>query len=121
VPKQCDELRPQCKRCSTYGVLCNFQSNCTTDFHSVTEKQLLQETWTARGVTGEAPRPPVSNGLWTADGHTSFAIDEEGRDLLSIFKSQAIYSQNDSAWTGLKDSLVQLAFTVSFALFAAIK
>ncbi|OIW25230.1 C6 finger domain protein [Coniochaeta ligniaria NRRL 30616] len=115
---KCDEGRPQCQRCSAYGVLCNFTSSGIPDLHPSGESQsfALKSSRQANRLAKPSLRPSLGKDFWATDATTSFTVDAKSRELLSVYKTQSVHMQDDTPWQGLKDELVGLAFIHPFLM-----
>ncbi|KAK9350580.1 hypothetical protein V1523DRAFT_442517 [Lipomyces doorenjongii] len=91
---KCDETRPHCVRCCTYGVLCNFEFN-VPDFQSLSEERATQEIERRSGLS--SPRSTISNAIWADDGSTFFMLDLQDQELFNRFRYRTLYSLGDSA------------------------
>ncbi|KAL3451715.1 hypothetical protein BJX65DRAFT_321452 [Aspergillus insuetus] len=83
---KCDEARPHCVRCRTYGVRCNYQ-------HNVPDLQPLGEGTTQRTPGrvsgGLSLQSSISSTLWYADRHM---LDSQDQELFTRFRYRTLYS-----------------------------
>jgi hypothetical protein len=108
---QCDETRPYCARCRTYGVLCNFGLN-VPDLQPLSEERAKQEI-TCRARL-PSPRPAISNAIWADDGSTFLMLDSQDQDLFNRFRYRTIYSLGGSAMVDIYENhMLWASFTVS--------
>lgn len=109
---QCDESKPHCQCCKTYGVLCNYDAN-------VPELQLLAEaqpqnllvngdstTRRASRVQCLKPRVSILNIGATRGFTVSFALNSKQTRLLYHFQASMAH------WRGAQDGCLQLAHEV---------
>lgn len=105
---QCDESRPRCQRCSSFGILCNFVPG-VSDLQPVADDSL-------RGVTTQrlpGLRPPVSNAVWTTDQSTFNQVSSRCQDFVRRYLEQSFTTPNDSNMAHVNSKLLELTFTVS--------
>ncbi|KAI1323937.1 hypothetical protein F5Y16DRAFT_325906 [Xylariaceae sp. FL0255] len=83
---KCDELKPSCRRCQLYGVLCNFAFNIP-DLQPLSEQRdkphATVVTW-SNAIP--SPRPGISNAIWALDGIAPFELDLKDQALFDRFR-----------------------------------
>ncbi|KAF2703641.1 hypothetical protein K504DRAFT_473885 [Pleomassaria siparia CBS 279.74] len=117
---KCDEGRPQCKRCSAFGVLCNFASGNIPDLQPVVivaagTGRLLA----TRGGRAE-PRPPVDSAVWTSDESTSYQLNARCQDFITRYLGRSLITPDDPAMVHVNRRLLRLAFAYPFLMHASL-
>ncbi|KAJ5625829.1 hypothetical protein N7510_002138 [Penicillium lagena] len=108
---KCDETRPRCMRCRTYGVLCNFGVN-VPDLQPLSEELVRQAIGKRSGLP--SPLSIIGNAIWADDGSTFFMLDLHDQALFNRFRYRTLYSLGDSAMVDIYENhMLQLSFTVS--------
>ncbi|KAB8260741.1 hypothetical protein BDV32DRAFT_122494 [Aspergillus pseudonomiae] len=112
---KCDEAKPHCKRCSSYGVLCNYMSNIPD----------LQPTTADAGrplvVRGKAElRPPVSSSVWTSDESTTYQLNARCQDFITRYYGRSLTIPDDPNLVHVNCKLLRLAFAYPFLMHASI-
>ncbi|UKZ94595.1 uncharacterized protein TrAFT101_009456 [Trichoderma asperellum] len=115
---KCDETRPYCSKCRTYGVYCNFGFN-VPDLQPVHQKQ------TKEGIVGlfNIPRPQstVSNAIWVGDGPTYFTLDLKDQMLFNRFRYRVIHSIGGSGVIHIWEThMLQVCFTCPFLMHGTL-
>lgn len=106
---QCDECKPQCQRCSSFGILCNFMSN-VPDLQSV-----AADTGHRSVVRRNAElQPPPTNAIWTSNASTSYQLNAKGQDFISRYFRRSLLIPDDINVKQVNSRLLELAFSVSF-------
>lgn len=104
---QCDETRPNCKKCYSSGLLCNLTSR-VPDLHSAVDEPknlaLFQSTL--------HPEPCLSNAIWSADSSSIYHLNASDQDYLTRYLDQDLLAPNDPHMIPINHSLLQLSFTV---------
>ena len=107
--QQCDETRPHCARCRTYGVLCNF-SLSVPDLQPLPEKQRQQGT--RSGFV--SLQPPVGKAIWAEDGSSYFVLDTQDQELFRRFRYRTLHSLGGPAMVDIFENyMLRASFTVS--------
>lgn len=122
---KCDETRPRCQKCSSYGVLCNYDTNALDLETSIQDgpKWKLQDTreLTIRRVT-EAPAPPLWVPIICADATTSFELDRQCIERLNRFRTRTVSTLGTSIVVNIyKNELPKLALSVCRVLNATCR
>jgi hypothetical protein len=110
---QCDELRPHCQGCKTYGVLCNYDANVTElQFSTEAQPQILivNGTLAARKLSRPScldPRVSIVNTVATRGFTVPFGLDPKRSRLLFHFRTCMAPS-----WRNARDGCLQLAHEV---------
>lgn len=104
---QCDEGKPQCKRCSSFGLLCNFMSN-TPDLQPA-----AADAGRPMVVRGRAElRPPPTNAVWTSDASTTYQLNAKCQDFITRYLGRSLTNPDDPNMTQVNRKLLKLAFAV---------
>ncbi|KAJ5793960.1 hypothetical protein N7457_000559 [Penicillium paradoxum] len=112
---KCDEQKPQCRRCSSFGVLCNFMSNIP-DLQPATA-----DTGRPLVVQGKAQlRPPLTNAVWTSDASTFYQLNMKCQDFITRYYGRSLITPDDPNMTQVNRKLLELAFTYPFLMHASL-
>ncbi|GAW19439.1 hypothetical protein ANO14919_089260 [Xylariales sp. No.14919] len=112
---KCDEGKPQCKRCNTFRVLCNFISNIPD----------LQPIATDAGRLVDARRkaelqPPLTNAVWTSDALTSYQLNTKYQDFITRYLGRSLITPDDPNMRQVNHRLLELAFDYPFLMHASL-
>ncbi|PYH92247.1 hypothetical protein BO71DRAFT_442573 [Aspergillus ellipticus CBS 707.79] len=112
---KCDEGKPQCKRCCSFGVLCNFMSN-------IPDLQPIAADTGHALAAREKPalRPPITNAVWTSDASTSFQLNTKCQDFITRYLGRSLTTPNDPNMRQVNSKLLELAFTYPFLMHASL-
>ncbi|KAF4343787.1 C6 finger domain protein [Fusarium beomiforme] len=115
---KCDETKPQCMKCQTYGVLCNFEPN-------VLDLQPLSEQKTKKQITQQSiqpsPRSTIGNCIWAADGTTFSMLDVYDHDLFTRFRLRTLHSLGGPEMVDIYEKhMLALSFTYPFMLHGTL-
>ncbi|KAL4889329.1 hypothetical protein BDV59DRAFT_210379 [Aspergillus ambiguus] len=112
---KCDEGKPHCNRCSSFGILCNFMSN-VPDLQPVgagTGRPLV--------VRKKADlQPPVASAVWTADESTSYQLNAKCQDFITRYLGRSLMTPDDPNMVHVNRKLLGLAFTHPFLMHASL-
>ncbi|KAK9371084.1 hypothetical protein V1509DRAFT_615727 [Lipomyces kononenkoae] len=115
---KCDETRPQCVRCRTYGVLCNFGLN-VPDLQPLSEEPAKHEIVRRSGLT--SPRSTISNAIWADDGSTFFMLDLQDQELFNRFRYRTLYSLGGSEMVDIYENFMfEVSFTCPFLMHGTL-
>ncbi|KAH7397126.1 hypothetical protein BKA66DRAFT_556783 [Pyrenochaeta sp. MPI-SDFR-AT-0127] len=112
---KCDEEKPQCKRCSVFGLLCNFTPSIP-DLQPVAGD--LIRAFSGRD-TAEL-RPPVTNAIWTSDAFSSFLLNPKCQDFISRYLGRSLITPDDPNMVWVNRQLLALTFTHPFLMHASL-
>lgn len=87
--RQCDETKPFCLRCRSYGVQCNFGFD-VPDFQPLCEQR--KDKVAATRTKPCSPQVAVSGSIWTSDGITMWVLDAVDRGLLTRFQKRTLFA-----------------------------
>ncbi|KAJ5710032.1 hypothetical protein N7493_009624 [Penicillium malachiteum] len=115
---KCDETRPHCLRCRTYGVQRNFNLD-TTDLQPLKERREQPRKQTQPHCT--PLRPSIDNAIWADDGMSFFKLDQYDWDLFSRFRHRTLYSLGGSDIVQIyEDHMLKASFTCPFLLHGTL-
>ncbi|KAE8134432.1 hypothetical protein BDV38DRAFT_295368 [Aspergillus pseudotamarii] len=112
---KCDESKPHCKRCSSFGVLCNFMS-------SIPDLQpIAADTGSPLVVHKKATiQPPIASAVWTSDAFTSYHLNAKCQDFITRYYGRSITIPDDPNIIHVNRKLLKLAFTYPFLMHASL-
>jgi len=105
---QCDEGKPQCKRCSLFGILCNFKPNIP-DLQPVADDSVRALVVRERSEL----QPPLTGTVWTSDFSTSYQLNAKSQDFVTRYLGRSLITPNDPNMIEVNRKLLILTFTVS--------
>lgn len=108
---KCDEQKPHCLKCRTYGVVCNFASDIP-DIQPLwgTGDKFQLQTYLCLG----SPKASVSNAIWASDGVRFLTLDAHDHDLFTRFRYRTLYSLGGAELVNIYEQhILQAAFSVS--------
>lgn len=109
---KCDEGRPHCKRCTSFGVLCNFVSNIPD------LQPIAADTGRPLVVRGKAElRPPIASAVWTSDEFISYQLNAKCQDFITRYLGRSLINPDDPNMIHVNRKLLRLAFAVSIVSF----
>ncbi|KAJ5650361.1 uncharacterized protein N7484_004084 [Penicillium longicatenatum] len=112
---KCDESKPNCKRCSSFGVLCNFASNIP-DLQPVAADSGRPLTVRRRAQL----LPPVCSAVWTSDEITSYQLNAKCQDFITRYLGRSLTTPDDPSMKYVNRKLLRLAFTHPFLMHASL-
>ncbi|KAI0123439.1 hypothetical protein BJ170DRAFT_713649 [Xylariales sp. AK1849] len=105
---KCDETKPKCKRCSSFGVLCNLMST-VPDLQPV-----AADTGKPLVTRGNAQlQPPIASAVWTSDEFTSYQLNTKCQDFITRYLGRSLITPDDPNMIHVNRQLLKLAFAVS--------
>ncbi|KAI0446904.1 hypothetical protein F4803DRAFT_501655 [Xylaria telfairii] len=111
---KCDEGKPQCKRCSSFGLVCNFMPD-------VPDLQPVADDTTRLVVRGGAkPEPPFASAIWTSDASTSYQLDAKCQDFVTRYLGRSLITPDDPNMAEVNRNLLTLTFTYPFLMHASL-
>ncbi|KAL4782798.1 hypothetical protein BJX76DRAFT_368892 [Aspergillus varians] len=112
---KCDEGKPQCKRCSSFGLLCNFMSNIP-DLQPVTA-----DTGRVLVVQRKAAlQPPRTNAVWTSDASTYYQLNAKCQDFITRYLGRSLITPDDPNMGQVNRKLLELTFAYPFLMHASL-
>ncbi|KAK3326845.1 hypothetical protein B0H66DRAFT_551807 [Apodospora peruviana] len=110
---RCDETKPQCRRCMSFGVLCNSMSNIP-DLHPVAAGAELV-------VKSTEPSRPVSSAIWTADESYRFDLSPSCVESLTrYYLRRGLVKSFYPQMSTINIQLMKLAFSYPFLMHASL-
>ncbi|GFF53399.1 predicted protein [Aspergillus lentulus] len=114
---KCDESKPHCKRCTSFGVLCNYMFN-VPDLQPIaadTGKSLVVE------VLGRADlQPPVASPVWISDESTFYQLNAKCQDFITRYLGRSLITPDDPNMILVNRKLLRLAFAYPFLMHASL-
>ncbi|KAJ8612483.1 hypothetical protein MRB53_037412 [Persea americana] len=103
----CDETKPDCRRCIDSGLLCNLVTN-TPDLQlfEVREKVLVPSSKTP------SPEASFACSVWARDELSTVTLDARCQELVSRYLGQCLITPNDLNLRYVNQRLLELAFQV---------
>ncbi|KAL6689928.1 hypothetical protein J3F84DRAFT_405579 [Trichoderma pleuroticola] len=114
---KCDESKPWCKRCISFGVICNFRLD-VLDLQPVTCDPVIYASQVAR--QGTVLQPPPSSSVWSSDGSTLYQLDSKCQDFVTRYLGRSLTTPDDPKMVQVNRSLLALAFFNPFLMHASI-
>ncbi|KAE8364630.1 hypothetical protein BDV27DRAFT_145137 [Aspergillus caelatus] len=112
---KCDEGKPHCKRCSSFGILCNFMSNIPD------LQPIAADIGSPLVVHGKATlQPPIASAVWTSDEFTSYHLNAKCQDFITRYYARSITIPDDPNMIHVNRKLLRLAFTCPFLMHASL-
>lgn len=104
---QCDETKPHCKSCTSFGLLCNFTFN-------VSELQPTIADATSRPLVRRigGPQSPIDSAVWTSDEYSSYQLNARCQEFITRYLGRSLITPNDPNMRQANRRMLQLAFTV---------
>jgi hypothetical protein len=102
---QCDESKPQCKRCISFGLSCPFMSDIS-DLQTTGQRLVIQR--------------PVTSAVWISDASTTYHLNARCRDFITRYYQRSLVAPDDPRLEQVNRKLLDLAFTVSSQSLAYI-
>ncbi|KAJ5723148.1 hypothetical protein N7488_001183, partial [Penicillium malachiteum] len=115
---KCDEARPHCLRCRTYGIQCNFNFNAT-DLQPLKERRNPPTKQIQPHCT--PLRPSIDNAVWAADGMSVFKLHQYDWDIFNRFRHRTLYSLGGPDIVQIYDDhMLKASFTCPFLLHGTL-
>ncbi|KAJ5365946.1 hypothetical protein N7517_008832 [Penicillium concentricum] len=111
---KCDEGKPQCKRCSSFGVLCNFMSNIP-DLQPV-----AADTGPLVVRKKSKVQPPLTNAVWTSDASMSYQLNPKCQDFITRYLGRGLITPDDPNMMQVNRKLLELSFAYPFLMHASL-
>ena len=121
---ECDETRPECKKCTTFRVYCNYDSTTpdlqmafdgTATIKSPQKKPPCSINQPLRGMV-KVPVPACLYPVIIPDDKSAFQLDGQSLDRLSRFHMRTVLTMgNKSAAALFQNVITRLAYSVSDA------
>ncbi|KAJ5693048.1 hypothetical protein N7462_002471, partial [Penicillium macrosclerotiorum] len=110
----CDEGKPQCKRCSSFGVLCNFMSNGP-------DLQPVAPRTDSMMILGEPKlHPSLTNAVWASDASTFYQLNTKCQDFVTRYFERSLLVPDDPNMIEVNRKLLELAFAYPILMHASL-
>ncbi|KAL2859106.1 hypothetical protein BJX68DRAFT_145994 [Aspergillus pseudodeflectus] len=93
---KCDESKPQCKKCTSFGLSCTFMS-AISDLQTTGQRLVVQR--------------PVTNAVWISDASTTYHLNARCRDFITRYYQRSLVAPDDPNLAQVNRKLLDLAFT----------
>ncbi|KAJ5633921.1 hypothetical protein N7528_001763 [Penicillium herquei] len=119
---KCDEQQPQCKKCASFGVLCNYSSAQGSDLQPAWQEAQMKTNELSFGQAVFSSKPQILelstfSVITVGRGHGSFTMDQESLARLNRFQTRTVYSfGTESALNIYQNDVVQLALEHPFLM-----
>ncbi|KAI6780608.1 uncharacterized protein J7T54_008526 [Emericellopsis cladophorae] len=112
---KCDEGKPQCKKCCSFGVLCNFMPQ-----HGDLQPVAASRKPTLVVQCKVQPQPPFSSLVWTSDESYSYLLSAKCQDFVTRYLGRSLITPDDPAMVQVNHRMLRLAFTNPFLMHASL-
>ncbi|UKZ48205.1 hypothetical protein TrVGV298_002441 [Trichoderma virens] len=113
---KCDESKPRCKRCASFGVICNFRLD-VLDLQPVTRDPAMYAFQVVRqGVL----QPPPSSSVWTTDGSNFYQLNSKCQEFVTRYLGRSLITPDDPRMVQVNRRLLALAFANPFLMHASL-
>ncbi|KAI1425491.1 hypothetical protein F5Y12DRAFT_747009 [Xylaria sp. FL1777] len=112
---KCDEGKPKCKKCSSFGLVCSFVPG-VPDLQPVAD-DLIRSSVDQGGVE---PQPPLDGAVWTSDASTFYQLDAKCQDFVTRYLGRSLITPDDPSIVEVNHKLLGLCFTHPFLMHASL-
>ncbi|KAI6089622.1 hypothetical protein F4821DRAFT_50230 [Hypoxylon rubiginosum] len=112
---KCDESKPRCRRCSSFGVLCNFMPN-VADLQSVSGGTIRTSVAQERAEL----QPHLTNAVWTSDGCYQYHLNTKCQQFVTRYLGRSLINPDDPKMMEVNGKLLGLAFEYPFLMHASL-
>ncbi|KAI8948822.1 hypothetical protein F4801DRAFT_603899 [Xylaria longipes] len=112
---KCDEGKPQCNRCRSFGLVCNFLPD-VPDLQPLADDSIRSSV--VRG--GADPQPPLAGTVWTSNKSTSYQLDAKCQDFVTRYLGRSLITPDDPNMVEVNRKLLRLTFTHPFLMHASL-
>ncbi|KAI1746486.1 hypothetical protein F4782DRAFT_524336 [Xylaria castorea] len=112
---KCDECKPRCKRCSSFGLVCNFIPDIP-DLQPVAD-DLIRSSVVRRGAE---PQPPLAGAVWTSDASAFYQLDAKCQDFVTRYLGRSLITPDDPNMIEVNRKLLRLTFMHPFLMHASL-
>ncbi|KAI0141573.1 hypothetical protein GGR57DRAFT_487181 [Xylariaceae sp. FL1272] len=113
---KCDEARPQCKKCTAFGLLCNAKPG-VTDMQPACADSMRASS---RPQERLRLRPPPTAAIWTADSSTRYELNARCQGFITRYLARRILNPEDPHMMQANRKLLSLAFTHPHLMHASL-
>ncbi|CAF3592197.1 unnamed protein product [Fusarium graminearum] len=111
---KCDETKPHCKMCASFGVLCNFG-------FSVPDLQpMTSDTGMSLVRYKPALRQSITSAVWTSDEVTKYQLSAKCQDFATRYYERSLLTPDDTNMLKVNRDLFKLAFTYPCLMHASL-
>ncbi|KAI0454809.1 hypothetical protein F5B21DRAFT_474331 [Xylaria acuta] len=111
---KCDEGKPQCKKCSSFRLVCSFMPD-VPDLQPVADDLMRSSV-----VRGAEPQPLLAGVVWTSDASASYQLDAKCQDFVTRYLGRSLIAPDDPNMVEVNRKLLRLAFTYPFLMHASL-
>ncbi|KAI0521012.1 hypothetical protein F5B22DRAFT_34148 [Xylaria bambusicola] len=112
---KCDEGKPQCRRCISFGLVCNFMPD-VPDLQPVADDAVRSVV-----VHREAElQPSLAGTVWTSDASAFYQLDAKCQDFVTRYLGRSLVTPDDPNMAEVNRKLLRLAFTHPFLMHASL-
>ncbi|KAK1952049.1 hypothetical protein LY78DRAFT_594460 [Colletotrichum sublineola] len=114
---KCDQGKPLCKNCASFGILCNFLLHIP-DLQPIvddTSRPLMVQRQRQTDI-----QPPLANAVWTCDESASYQLNARCQEFITRYLGQSLITPNDSTMTVVNRKLLELAFAHPYLMHASL-
>ncbi|KAI1347625.1 hypothetical protein F5Y01DRAFT_329525 [Xylaria sp. FL0043] len=112
---KCDEGKPGCKKCGSFGLVCNFMPG-VPDLQPIAD-DLVRLSVDRRNAE---PQPPLAGNVWTSDTSTFSLLDAKCQDFVTRYLGRSLITPDDPSMVEVNRKLLRLAFTYPFLMHASL-
>ncbi|CAG9991078.1 unnamed protein product [Clonostachys byssicola] len=112
---KCDETKPQCRRCCSFGVVCNFILSIS-DLQPIADDSIRPSV----PLKGAVPRPSMANAVWTSDNTYFYQLNVKCQDFLTRYLGQSLITPDDPSMVEVNRKLLALTFTHPYLMHASL-
>ncbi|KAI1308041.1 hypothetical protein F5Y03DRAFT_405255 [Xylaria venustula] len=112
---KCDEGKQQCRRCSSFGLVCNFMPG-VSDLQPVAN-DLVASSAIERSAE---PETPFSNAVWASDASTTYHLNAKCQDFVTRYLGRSLITPDDPSMVEVNRKLLELTFTHPFLMHASL-
>ncbi|KAJ0415303.1 hypothetical protein BJY00DRAFT_266469 [Aspergillus carlsbadensis] len=102
---KCDESKPQCNKCTSFGLSCTFMSDIS-DLQTAGQRLVVQR--------------PVTNAVWISDASTTYHLNARCRDFITRYYQRSLVAPDDPKLADVNRTLLDLAFTYPCLMHASL-
>ncbi|KAK2039460.1 hypothetical protein LZ31DRAFT_587767 [Colletotrichum somersetense] len=114
---KCDQGKPLCKKCTAFGVLCNFLLN-VSDLQPIAAD--ASRPLFAQGQIQADIRPPLTNAVWTCDASASYQLNAKCQDFITRYLGRSLITPGDRTMILVNRKLLELAFAHPYLMHASL-
>ncbi|KAJ5217625.1 uncharacterized protein N7469_011250 [Penicillium citrinum] len=111
---KCDEERPNCRKCLSFGISCNFMLN-VPDLQPIVMNTDMPMTRRKTSL-----RPAISSSVWTYDKHTCYELNSRCQDFISRYLERSLVPPYDPNMVHVNRKLLGLAFAYPCLMHASL-